>query len=66
MEIVTVIKKKPNSELITYAYQSIENAIESFPIIGAWQERYWEMSLPSGMTIHNREININVKTCFVY
>jgi hypothetical protein len=66
MDIITVIKKSPSGGLITYAFSTLQAAIETFPIIATYSEIHFEMNLPHGMTINNREININVKKCFVY
>jgi hypothetical protein len=66
MEIITVIKKSPSGGLITYAFSTLQAAIETFPIIGTYSEILFEIESPYGMTINNREININVKKCFVY
>lgn len=66
MEIITVIKKGPYGELVTYAYSSLQLAIEVFPIIADYNEILFEIVMPYGMTINNKDININVKKCFVY
>ena len=66
MEIITVVKKGPYGELVTYAYSTLQSAIDAFPIIATYSEIFFEMDLPHGMTINNRDININVKKCFVY
>ena len=67
MEIITVIKIGQNGELCTYAYSTLEKAIEVFPVIQAYHEiLHFEISLPYGMTINNRECHINVKKCFIY
>lgn len=66
MEIITVVKKGPYGELVTYAFSTLQAAIETFPIIGTYSEILFEIESPYGMTINNRDININVKKCFVY
>lgn len=66
MEIITVVKKGPYGELVTYAFSTLQAAIETFPIIGTYSEILFEIESPYGMTINNRDIDINVKKCFVY
>jgi hypothetical protein len=66
MEIITVVKKGPSDRLITYAFSTLQAAIDTFPIIGTYSELLFEIESPYGMTINNREININVKKCFVF
>lgn len=65
-EIITVVKKGQFGELVTYAFSKLESAIETFPIIATYTELHFEMNLPHGMTINNRDININVKKCFLF
>lgn len=66
MEIITVVKKGPYGELVTYAFSTLQAAIEVFPIIADYNELLFEIESPYGMTINNRDIDINVKKCFVY
>jgi len=75
MEIITVVKKCPYDELVTYAFSSLQSAIKAFPIIAEkvrikniadYNEILFEIESHYGMTINNRDININVKKCFVY
>jgi len=42
MEIITVIKIGQNGELCTYAYSTLEKAIEVFPVIQAYHEIHKE------------------------
>jgi hypothetical protein len=66
MEIITVVKKGPYGELVTYAFLTLKAAIDVFPIIADYNELLFEIKSPFGMTINNGEVNINVKKCFVY
>ena len=63
MSVWTVIKRKENGGLVTFVYGDLQSAIDCYPIIGAYEEFYWEMKTPYGMNITDE---LNVKECFLY
>lgn len=61
--VIAVNQRYENGTCKTDIFSSLENAVDAYPIIEAYDDRYGEMDLPRGMDIQS---GINVKKCFVY